>query len=226
MRNLRHWGDLDYWRWRWRRLRSDAGADARVLLGVLLLLAAGVFGYVMAGGVSNEGLAQSPELVRTTVLRPVTTRLGGHVVTTLVSDVETVRLARVATSFSTTTHRVPRTITTPAGTRIVTDSITTSVPVVREVIVRRPGSTESRVETQFRTVTRERSATETQVETETVTRTQTVAAGTETHTDAVTVTHTETTRVPEQPDTETTTVTEPPVTVTVTVPPGHTTTGK
>jgi len=217
VRNRHYWRDPEYWRWRWHTI----GRDARALLAVVAALAFGVVGYLMASGLSTDASAGPGTAYETTLMRTLTATRDGRTITQLVPDVRTVRVRSAETYFDTTTEAFLRTMTTPGGTRVVTDSVTRTVPVIRRVVVTGPGRTRTQVETQSQTVTNEQTNVETRTATETVTRTQTVSGPpvthTETETRTQTATETETVTVTQPPVTQTTTVTEPAVTVTVTI---------
>jgi hypothetical protein len=208
VRDWRYWRDTDYWLWRWRRL----GREGRAVLAVVGSVVFGAVGYVLASGLASDASAGPGTAYETTVLRTLTATHDGRTVTQVVPEVRTVHVASARTSLATTTQSFLRTVTTPGGTRVVTDSVTTTVPVVRRVLVTGPADTRTRV------VTSERTNVETRTQTQTVTvaRTQTVASPPVTQTE--TRTQTQTVTVTQPPVTQTTTVTQPAVTVTISVP--------
>ena len=194
MSDWRYWREPAYWQWKWRKI----GSDTKAVLAVFASFAFGGLGFVLASGLSDYADARSISVYETTVLRTLTATSGGRTVARVVPVVRTVRIASARTYLTTATQALVRTITTPGGSKVVTEAVTTKVPVVRRVLVTMPGPTRTRVETNSRTVT--------DMRTETVTRTQTVAGAPVTQI------------VVQPPVTQTTTVTVPLVIVTVTMP--------
>jgi hypothetical protein len=159
-----------WWRWQWSRLRVPLGIAALFLL----LLATG---FVLAGNIQDaSGTQGASSVYETTVLQSVTTKVKGRTVVKVVPRVRTVRVVSAETVLETRTQGFRRTITQAGAEKVVTDSITTEVPVVKQVVVTSPPRTSTRTvsRTERSTVTNESTVTQSRTEVRTDTRTQTV----------------------------------------------------